>query len=302
MAKDSELFRKERIPALKSMIASGLEAIKVLDQQKPVAVDEVRREIERFKVELAELEVEEKKFNFPPLKNELEAFPPMEREWWELKKDFFRKFFKLPVKSEEFRRLRWRLVEEYRKKLSKLMHSNQVKPVHYQEYQRRKPQAFKAYIQKHSEYQNWWNQLGRVFAIQTPGFSLEQSSGMAIIVGSIVECSVPPPQCRGEQISTSRPLSGIEMTLTRTEGELTLQGMPSGGQRLLPPTYRTISDQQGRFAFPSLSPGDYSLSGELSLVEKNERYRSLVRNVFLDGEHEVLIVDLPAERLDTDNV
>lgn len=296
LKKNPELHRKSEIYRLRSTIASIKRAVSEVETQKPEAVVKAREVLRQFEAELARLESEEARFNYPRPKDEEGTFFPLELRWWQLKEEFLGKYLRLSPDSESYWYSRWELVQSYREKLRDLMRSKQVQPAHYQEYQARRPFSLEAYVQKHPEERKQWQKLQGSLPKQLPGFHLEKAEGMAMVVGSVVECSVPPVRCRrGSELRKGKPISGIEIMIKQTEGELTEQDVPGGAKMLLPPTFRTRSDDQGRFIFPSLPVREYIISAEI--IEEGVRYRSLVRKFFIQSSEEVLILDLPAERL-----
>jgi len=296
LAKDRDLFRRERIPSRKWIIEHGKPVLELLKQKKNyVALKEVSKEIKQAEEELTVLEQEEARLQFKKPQNELGTFFPLELNWWELKKEFLIKYQDLSFSEIGFPR--WKLVQEYRTALKELMRSRKVQPVHYQEYQSRRPFSLEAYMNQHPEMQPKWQNLQEAMTQQLPTFSLKQVEGMSMVVGSAIECDVPPVQCVESEKRKGRPMAGIDIRITHKEGSLTSQEVPGGGRMLLPPSYRTRSDGEGRFIFPALPVGEYHIGGELWDMQKKVHYRGLVHQFFIQSSEEVLILDIPLEKL-----
>ena len=300
-AKYPELYRRHRIQGLKSIIEAGRLTVEKLEREKFEMAHVVREEFRQFVAELAKLELEEAEAQtqakFPRPHDEAGTFFPLELDWWELKEGFLRKYVQLQVDASGYQRSRWELVQEYRAQLRDLMRSKEVQPIHYQEYQQRSSSSLEKYVQQHPDQQKQWQELEESLSKQVPGFVLEKTEGMAMVVGLAVECSVPPAMCRGGELRKGKPVSGMEIRITKTEGELTLQKVQGGAWMLLPPSYLLRSDAKGRFIFPALPSGEYTLTSEMFLPEGKYVYRGLVRSFYIESSKEILILDIPVERL-----
>lgn len=238
---------------------------------------------EQVRQKLLKLDQEEEQWKFPYPTEEQQVFSVLQLAWWDIKGKFIRQYHQLLTNSSSYNRKRWDLVQEYRAQLQSLMRTHRVQPAHFDEYNNRQPSSLASYVQQHSKYQKNWHALNSSLKKEIPGFSLENSNGMGMIVGTVIECAVPPVRCRGADKAKGVPLAGFPVTL-ETEGD-----DPRNPKGFF---FKGKSNEQGQFLIPAVPPGEYVLYASQVLPKEKIEYRGNGRKFFVQGNHEVLILDM----------
>lgn len=288
MEKDPEVFRRSTIHRLRSLLESGRQTLKTLEANNAETVEVVRQEISQYEIKLRSLEQEEVKWRFPRAKNELETFSSVQIEWWELKHEFVKRYDALSNTSRSYFRDRWDLVQWYRAKLREVVRSSRIQLLHYNAYQIHHPRFLQAYIQQHPLKKQRLQVVQESLKTSDRSLSISEAPGMGMIVGSVIECSIPPVRCRGEDKEAGSSVAQINIKLRLESGD---------SSKTNEFRFDGKSNDQGQFIFLAVPPGDYTLYPDLLQTDPNLHYRGPARKFFVSGNEEVLILDLLVEKV-----
>ena len=107
-------------------------------------------------------------------------------------------------------------------------------------------------------------------------------------IGSVLHCAVPPAQCWGEAKKAATPAPGLDVEL-RTHGD-----DPKNPQAF---HFSGRTNGQGQFVIPAVPVGGYDIVADLLLIDQGVHYRGNLRQFYVQGNEEVLILDLPVEKV-----
>jgi len=267
-------------------------AIKKIEQLTPEEIKEnlarIAKATKKLTKELANLEHEEARWQFPWPQEEEETFSELTIAWWEVKKTFLEQYDELSTSSPSYPRDRWDLTQGYRSTLRQLMRTHQIQPAHVDEYFERAPHFLQSYLQQHGQQRKQAKKIEASLKKEGYVLALGQAEGMGLIIGTVIQRGEFTEKGKGDNPQQRVPIAGIPIELV-TQGDTAHK--PQGF------FWRTTSNAQGQFAIPAVPPGNYYLNIMFTQREKSILYRAPIREFFVGGNQEVLILDMLVEKV-----
>lgn len=194
-------------------------------------------------------------------------------KWWGLKTDALKELDGLPGSPSVYRGGRYQFMHAYRQSLGELFQNYNTNSADLTRFGQEK-KALNAYLKKNPEVSSHWLKIQETIKQSIPKLTTDTFQRSGTVVGVVFEDK------------TDQPVSYAAMKLWRkTEGEQLKETLIA----------EFYTDSTGRYVLPAMPPGNYSLSADKLVLERNIQYSGSFRRFFIRPQ-EVLMIDFPMEK------